>query len=247
MPGFLLNTESILAFEIERQGMRKSAEYPARGGVPAILYEAPDWVIINKPAGLPVQPGKAVGANLVDILAQAWGTPPFPVHRLDRDTAGCLLVARTSAAAKRMGRVLSDPGSKKTYLAIVSGIPRETTGIIKEEVIVHGVPKQAKTVYTRRQNFDDRYSLLELALSTGRMHQIRLHLASIGHPILGDDRHGDFTLNKALRRELGLKKLLLFAYRLDLPLARAGGVTVTAPFPEHFTACVSAWTHTPLS
>jgi 23S rRNA pseudouridine955/2504/2580 synthase len=198
---------------------------------PETLYTAEDWVIINKPAGLPVQPGKAVAANLVGLLTELWGEPPFLVHRLDGDTAGCLLVARTSAAAKRMSRVLSDPGTKKTHPAVVCGLPRESTGVIQEEVRVHGREKAARTAWSLRERFGDQYSLLELVLDTGRMHQVRIHLAGIGHPVLGDDLHGDFAKNRALRKEMGLKKLLLFAYQLEL----AGGIIVRAPFPKHFT------------
>jgi len=201
-----------------------------------ILHEGGDWAVMNKPAGLPVQAGKAVDANLVGELEALWGIKPYLVHRLDRDTSGCLVVARSAAAAKRMGRVLSDPATKKTYLAAVSGILRDPEGEITESVSVHGVQKQARTRYILRQRIGDHASLLELVLDTGRMHQIRLHLAGLGHPILGDDLHGDFALNKILRKEMRLKRLLLFAWRLEL----AGGITVTAPWPEHFAAFMRA-------
>jgi len=201
------------------------------------LCEAGDWAIVNKPAGLPVQAGAAVGANLESELSALWGARPYLVHRLDRDTAGCLLVARSSAAAKRMGRVLSEDGTRKIYLAIVRGIPREAAGEIKEEITVHGARRDACTRYTLRRRFGDRASLLELVLDTGRMHQIRIHLARLGHPVLGDDLHGDFALNKALRKETGIKRLLLFAWRLEL----AGGPSAEAPWPDHFAAFLRAY------
>jgi len=203
-----------------------------------ILYEGGDWAVINKPARLPLQGGGAVRANLRGQIGTPWGMKPYLVHRLDRDTAGCLVVARSSAAAKRMGRVLSEPATKKTYLAVVRGCLREPEGEITESVTVHGVPKQARTRYRTRQSLGDQFSLLELRLDTGRMHQIRVHLAGLGHPILGDDRHGDFALNKSLRRDWKVKRLLLFAWRLEL----ANGASAEAPYPKHFAEFLNAHT-----
>ncbi|MDR2734428.1 MAG: RluA family pseudouridine synthase [Spirochaetota bacterium] len=205
--------------------------YEMQKRAPEILYEAGDWIILNKPAGLPVQAGRAVRANLVDELAALWGSKPYLVHRLDRDTAGCLVAARTATAAARMARVLADPATRKIYLAIVYGVPVPAEGEIHEDIFVHEIRKSAVTHYKLRQEIGGRFSLLELTLDSGRMHQIRIHLAGIGHPILGDDLHGDFALNKALRKE-GVKRLLLFARRLEL----AGGIAAEAPYPEHFAA-----------
>ena len=194
-----------------------------------ILYEGDDWVIINKPAGLPVQPGECVGANLVDELAGLWGYAPHLVHRLDRDTGGCLVVGRTGKAAARLSKVLADPASRKTYLAVVKGVPTDASGEIDEMIEVHGVKKRAVTRWKLVRPLGGVCSLLEIELDTGRMHQIRIHLAKKGHPLAGDDRHGDFPFNRMLKKEAGVKKLLLFAVRLEL----AGGIRVEAPWPAH--------------
>lgn len=196
-----------------------------------ILYDGGDWVVVNKSAGLPVQPGEAVGANLVDELATKWEAAPHLVHRLDRDTAGCLIVSRTRQAAARLSKVLADPASKKTYLAVVKGVPDQPAGEIDEAIEVHGAKKRAVTRWKLVRALGDECALLEIVLDTGRMHQIRIHLAKKGHPLVGDDRHGDFAFNRRLKREAGVKKLLLFACRLEL----VGGIKVEAPWPEHFS------------
>lgn len=197
-----------------------------------ILYDAGDWVIVNKPAGLPVQPGKSVGANLVGELTKTWGQAPHLVHRLDRDTAGCLIVGKTRQAAARLMRHLSSPETCKTYHAVVKGIPQEAAGEIRQAIEVHGVRKTALTRWKLVRQVGEECSLLEIGLGSGRMHQIRIHLAQKGHPVVGDDRHGDFAFNRRMKRKTGVKKLLLVAVRLEL----SGGILVEAPWPEHFSA-----------
>lgn len=196
-----------------------------------VLHDGGDWVVVNKPAGLPVQPGEAVGANLAGELEAIWGQPPHLVHRLDRDTAGCLIVGKTRQAAARMAKILSDPGSRKTYHAVVKGIPEDASGEISETIEVHGVKKRALTRWKLVRQLGGECSLLEIVLDTGRMHQIRIHMAKKGHPLVGDDRHGDFAFNRRMKREAGAKKLLLVAVRLEL----SGGIRVEAPWPAHFS------------
>jgi len=202
-----------------------------------ILYDGGDFAVVDKPAGLPVQPGEAVGADLAGELEMQWGAPVWLVHRLDRDTGGCIVVALTKAAAGRLSGELARKETRKYYRAVVRGVPAEREGVSREEIFVHGRPEEALTAYRVVASSPNGFSLLELVLDTGRMHQIRIHLAKIGHPIPGDDRHGDFLLNRSLKKEVKLKKLLLYAARLEL----ASGAVAVAPPPPHFrTFCEQA-------
>jgi len=197
-----------------------------------VLFRNDDILILDKPAGLSVQPGVGVGTSLVDAVERQFSFHPFLVHRLDKETAGCIAVATSSRAAAFYGDLLADKGAtSKVYRAVVSGDMGAREGIIRDDVEVHGQVKTAETRW-RLSASEGAYSLLELELGTGRMHQIRLHLAGLGHPILGDDRHGDFALNKSLAREFGLKHLLLYAARLSLRLAVP--IDAVAPAPAHF-------------
>jgi 23S rRNA pseudouridine955/2504/2580 synthase len=213
-----------------------------------VLFENEFCLVLNKPAGLAVQGGAGVGASLDQILGAAWNPRPLLVHRLDKDTSGVIVTAKTREAAARFsvlfggGRGDSRAGGVlKRYLGVCAGLPRPGRGVIRGDLVVRGAVKAALTTYrllgTVRPAGAGECSRLELELGTGRTHQIRRHLASIGHPILGDDKYGDFALNRGLRRALGLKRLLLHASYLCVPEALAGfpgGMTVSAPLPEYF-------------
>jgi 23S rRNA pseudouridine955/2504/2580 synthase len=231
----------------------------------AVLFENDECLVLNKPAGLAVQGGEGVGASLDTLLAAEYVPRPLLVHRLDRDTSGIILVAKTKEAAalfsgifaRRDSTLRKDDhrghggsdrrsanaesteeekigmGVQKQYLAICAGCPKATTGIIETELEVRGAARKAITFYKCLSSGE--FSLLELELGTGRMHQIRRHLASIGNPILGDDKYGNFPLNKKLRKERGLKRLLLHAGRLLIPEELCGfPLDVSAPLPEYF-------------
>jgi 23S rRNA pseudouridine955/2504/2580 synthase len=199
-----------------------------------ILFENDECLVLNKPAGLATQGGERVGASLDELLAELRSPKPLLVHRLDKDTSGLILVAKTRAAAAHFSALFAGErrSVSKQYLAICAGCPQPAEGSIEQELEVHGVIRQARTDYavlSSSQNF----SLLELELGTGRMHQIRRHLAQIEHPILGDDKYGDFTLNKQLRKDRGLRRLLLHASRLIINEA-GSSLDVTAPLPDYF-------------
>jgi len=187
---------------------------------------------------------------------------PLLVHRLDKDTSGALLAAKGRESAGRFSKIFgayyddsghySDisgsygevSGNKKKavkiYTAVCAGRPDKNKGIITEKLIIHGKPKDAETKYktiktnTLKVNteFNMEYSILEIELGTGRMHQIRRHLAMNGNPVLGDDKYGDFQLNKKLKKELGLKRLLLHASRLIIKTENE--LDICAPLPEYF-------------
>jgi 23S rRNA pseudouridine955/2504/2580 synthase len=215
----------------------------------AVLFENDSCLALNKPAGLPVQGGRGVGASLDRLLAEEYSSRPLLVHRLDRDTSGVMLAAKTREAAARFsllfaeksrGREGGRPGIRKCYLALCAGRPRQDTGLVTLDLEVRGRARNSETAW-RMAGEGDGFSLLELEPETGRMHQIRRHLALMGTPVLGDDKYGDFSLNKRLRKTLGLKKLLLHASRLVIPAELAGfPLDVTAPLPDYFTAFLNS-------
>jgi 23S rRNA pseudouridine955/2504/2580 synthase len=206
-----------------------------------IVYEDSSCIVINKPAGLAAQGGKGISASLDGILAQNWPQRPLLVHRLDRDTSGLILVAKDKAAAAVYSRILgggSVGGHRavvKRYLAMCKGRPARDEGVINLDLEIRGMKKKSETRYHLIEGFKDDFSLLELELGTGRMHQIRRHLALTGNPVLGDDKHGDFTLNRLLRKTMKLNKLLLHASRLIIPETQDNPrLDLSAPLPEYF-------------
>ena len=196
-----------------------------------LLYSDDDILIIDKPAGLAVQPGEGVRICVLDVVERDYGFKPFLVHRLDKETAGCLALGRSHRAASDLSSRLEQ--ATKTYRAIVAGCPNPASGTLAAPIRSKGALVSALTRY-RTLEAGDRFSLLELELGTGRMHQIRQHLAGAGYPILGDDKHGIFRLNKLLAKELGLKRLMLYAWRLRLPMGAGKEVVVKAELPPHF-------------
>jgi 23S rRNA pseudouridine955/2504/2580 synthase len=207
--------------------------------IPA-LYSDDDILIIDKPSGLAVQPGEGVRICVLDAVERDYGFRPFLVHRLDRETAGCLVVARSSRAAADMSALIAGRGALKVYRAVVAGRPEPASGTYRDDVQVRGVDKSAETRY-RTIFSDGRLTLVEAELGSGRMHQIRQHFAKAGHPIAGDDRHGDFKLNKLLAREFGIKRLMLYAARLRLALAVP--VEALAALPPHFADFFVRWAY----
>jgi 23S rRNA pseudouridine955/2504/2580 synthase len=205
-----------------------------------IVYEDSLCIVINKPPGLAVQGGKGVGVSLDSILAQSAASAedaprPLLVHRLDKDTSGLVLVAKTKAAATAFSRLLGgERAAIKRYLALCKGKPAKPEGIIKSELEIRGSAKKAETRYRLLSAHGD-FSLLELELGTGRMHQIRRHLALAGTPVLGDDKYGDFKLNHDLRKTMKLRHLLLHASHLIIPQTKdTPRLDLAAPLPGYW-------------
>jgi len=205
-----------------------------------ILYEDNLCLIVNKPAGLAVQGGEGVKTSLDVLLAQNHKegpeSMPLLVHRLDKETSGVLLVAKGKEAAARFSKIISEK-AVKVYTAICKGCPEKPEGATNEAINVHGSLKQAITKYKVIKSgliaeCGLEFSVIELELVTGRMHQIRRHLAMSGNPILGDDKYGDFTLNKQLRKTIGLKRLLLHASKLEIK--GEFDIKIEAQLPEVF-------------
>ena len=215
----------------------------------SVLYEDDKLLVLNKPAGLPVQGGAGVAVSLDSLLAEHYTPRPLLVHRLDRDTSGVIVTAKTKETAAACSALFdyhrewnsdSNAGIKKTYLAVCAGILNET-GTINETLEIKGQKLSARTKYRCLASVEDldavSLSLAEIQPATGRMHQIRRHLAQSNFPILGDDKYGDFALNKNLKKSLGLKRLLLHAYSIHLPPSLTqfkNGLEIFAPLPDHF-------------
>jgi 23S rRNA pseudouridine1911/1915/1917 synthase len=222
-------------------------------GIPlAVVYEDADLLIVNKPAGLVVHPsaGHESGTLVNALLARgteyggiAGVQRPGIVHRLDRDTSGLLMVAKNDRAQASLMGQLKARGIKKTYLGLVMGAVAATVGRIEAPigrdprhrtrmaVVTDG--REARTGYRVRERFTG-WTLLELDLITGRTHQIRVHLAAIGHPLAGDPVYGTAT---SRRGPEGLARLFLHSGRIELQSPADGHlIRATAPLPDELEA-----------
>jgi len=202
-------------------------------GPPAPHYKLPvifedEWLVaIDKPAGLAVHGGSGIPHGVIESLRSMRPDAKFLelVHRLDRETSGVLLVAKKRSALTALHAKLRERDMDKRYLAAVAGRFRNEKQRVRlalakgdapdggKRVTVSESGQEAETIFRLVERRDEA-SLLEAELLTGRTHQIRVHLAHIKHPVLGDDRYGDFELNKALRKK-GLKRMFLHAARLE--------------------------------
>jgi 23S rRNA pseudouridine955/2504/2580 synthase len=204
-------------------------------------------IVLNKPFGLAVQGGSGLTRHVDQMLesfTDRQGRKPRLVHRLDRDTAGVLLVARTRSAAAFLGEAFKKRETRKIYWAIVAGVPRPADGRIstflaREEerermrVAKHGEEgaDHAVTLYALADQAGQKVSFLVMRPITGRTHQLRAHAAHIGHPILGDPKYFDIE-NWELPGGLQ-NRLHLLARRIIVPHPKGGVIDVSAPLPQH--------------
>ncbi len=192
-----------------------------------ILYEDEDFLVVNKPAGMAVHGGSGLSYGVIEGLRKIRPQAKFLelVHRLDRDTSGCLLVAKKRSALRHLHELFrSDHQVKKVYLALLAGAWARKQLLVdaplKKNILQSGERmvrvakdgKPARTEFRRLRKFASA-TLVEAKLYTGRTHQIRVHAQSVGHPIALDERYGDDKLNQEFRR-LGLKRLFLHASEL---------------------------------
>ncbi len=231
---------ALKAREIRRHGATSSeGGGPAPARTFAMLLQDEHLWALDKPAGLAVHGGSGVAFGLIEQLRMAQPAEGFLelVHRLDRETSGILLVARKRQALKRLQEQFRDRGTDKIYLALVRGHWPPGLKVIDQPLLkteledgqrqVRVVPKshpQALRAITlvkvrARMSRPDagEFTLLEVTIRTGRTHQIRVHLASAGHPIAGDDKYGDFVFNRQLQKmaEPCLPRMFLHAWRLS--------------------------------
>ena len=200
-----------------------------------VLLEDDHVLAIDKPAGVAVHGGSGVSFGVIEQLRRARPEARFLelVHRLDRETSGILLLAKKRSALTRLQDQFRDRETGKTYLALVTGAWPANKKVIDQPLhkyLLAGGPgegerrvkvvskddpdgmKSVTLVKVAKQL--EGFTLLEVTIKTGRTHQIRVHLASAGHPIAGDDKYGDFELNKRLQKQ-GLKRMFLHAWRLQ--------------------------------
>lgn len=205
-----------------------------------ILFENEQMLVINKPAGIAVQGGEGVAHPLDKELPSQLGYPVYLVHRLDKDTAGLMIVAKSPSSASLWTKLIGGKYVRKEYTAVCAGSLPKKRGTIAAPVVQHGTEKSAVTRYEvlaeKRIEYEGEsvvLSKVRLFLETGRMHQIRIHLAALGCPVAGDDRHGNFKINKFLKKACGIKQLLLAATSLSFPCGGAEK-TVSISCPEYF-------------
>jgi 23S rRNA pseudouridine955/2504/2580 synthase len=224
---------------------QRDDETPAPHFKLPILYEDDALVALDKPSGLAVHGGSGVAHGVIESLRSMRPDAKFLelVHRLDRETSGVLLVAKKRSALVALHEMLRGRDMDKRYLAGVKGrfrneLQRVSLALSKRDteegkrVSVSKDGQSAETVF-RLVERNAEFSLLEAELLTGRTHQIRVHLAALKHPVLGDDKYGDFELNKALRKR-GLKRMFLHAAKLSFahPLTGAALALESALPPD---------------
>jgi 23S rRNA pseudouridine955/2504/2580 synthase len=213
------------------------------------LHEDADVLVLNKPMGLAVQGGSGTTRHLdgmLEVLRDAQGQRPRLVHRLDKDTAGCLLVAKTRFAASALAKTFRSRSARKVYWALVAGVPKPQQGRIstflaKEEredesimrIAEHGDKgaSHAITYYAVVETSGPILSWISLKPVTGRTHQLRAHMDHIGHPIVGDPK---YFARENWELPGGMQdKLHLLARRIVVPHPRGGKIDVSAPLPPH--------------
>lgn len=217
-----------------------------------IIYEDEALLVVNKPAGLAVHGGSGVSFGVIEALRQQRPQARFLelAHRLDRETSGLLLIGKKRSALMalhemfRGGGKYGVPGADKRYLVLVRGRWMDALRHAKfplfkylldsgeRHVRVSPEGKAAHTVFRLLARWDN-FSLLEAELKTGRTHQIRVHCAHLGYPIAGDEKYGDFPLNRELAKK-GLKRMFLHAWKIEFPHPDGERkLALEAPLPEH--------------
>lgn len=196
------------------------------------MFENQDIIAIIKPCGVAVQGGAGISNPLIDDIDRIYSKKHFLIHRLDKDTEGILIVGKTSTAAAKYSKILNSPETKKEYIALVSGNVESSSRTIKIPLEKDGRLVNAVSKYKVLEKKSD-FTKLAVSIETGRMHQIRIHMAKAGHPIIGDDKYGNFKLNKELKKNMGVKKLMLAAIKLELYISPAEKKIFTCPVPEH--------------
>ena len=228
---------------------------PARKFV--VLFEDEHLLAIDKPAGVAVHGGSGVSFGVIEQLRMARPQAPFLelVHRLDRETSGILLLAKKRSALRQLQDQFRERETGKTYLALVVGQWPANRKVLDKSLHKYLLPDGERRVrvvakddpdamaaltLVKVKHRGDGFTLLEVTIRTGRTHQIRVHLASEGFPIAGDDKYGDFELNKALLRAPGgasLKRMFLHAWRLEFTHPVSGErQTLLADLPPELDA-----------
>ena len=222
-----------------------------------IVIQTEDYVVVNKPSGLASQPGSGTrpGESLVEYLWE-WGRregldfKPTIAHRLDQETSGMIIAALHGDTLRDFTRMIREHEVDKFYYALVKGNLKKDKGTIDETLTRTDAAKGSKmkvgetgkdaqkaiTHYRVKQHYEG-YDLVKIKLETGRMHQIRAHFASIGHPLLGDTRYGDFALNREVKKQLGLHRLFLHSCRLEF-VWHGDKIVLDCPLPKELQSVI---------
>ena len=219
----------------------EKAAQPAPAREFPVVFEDEAFLAIDKPAGVAVHGGSGVSFGVIEQMRQARPQARLLelVHRLDRETSGLLLIAKKKSALKALQDQFRERETGKTYLALVRGQWPANRKVLDQPLHKYLLPDGERRVRVTGKDdpdgmrsitlvkvaqripapaglaFEAGFSLLEVTIKTGRTHQIRVHLSHAGHPIVGDDKYGDFELNRQLTR-LGFKRMFLHAWRLQL-------------------------------
>jgi 23S rRNA pseudouridine955/2504/2580 synthase len=209
----------------------------------SIIKEDERLIVIDKPAGIAVHGGSGVSFGIIEALRALRPQESLElVHRLDRDTSGCLLIARKPSSLRTTHALLREGEFEKGYLALVMGkwnlgkkridAPLRTDLRVGGErtVKVHAAGKEAVSEFRPVQFFGNRATLVEVSIHTGRTHQIRVHATHAGHPVAGDEKYGDKAFNESMRT-LGLDRMFLHAHRVAFEWPQGGEFAANAPLP----------------
>jgi 23S rRNA pseudouridine955/2504/2580 synthase len=218
-----------------------------------VIHEDRDILIINKPAGVAVHGGSGLAFGVIEALRAARPelTELELVHRLDRDTSGCLILAKRRAALRELHAALREREMTKRYLALVCGrwtLGKKTLDLPlmtnqkqggERMVRVHPEGQSAHSVFAPQRVFGKLATLMDIEIGTGRTHQIRVHAAYAGHPVTGDEKYGDKQCNDSLR-SFGLRRMFLHAHTLQFARPGSGeAFTITAPLSEELQAVLN--------
>jgi len=210
-----------------------------------VIYDDASLLVVDKASGIAVYGGSGVSHGVIESLRAARPEAKMLelAHRLDRDTSGLLVVAKKRTALVELHRMLREGEVEKIYVAVVKGVPPKKDFDIREALHKYVNAKGERRVAVKEGGMEaftkvkvlgssSELSFVQLRLMTGRTHQIRVHLAHAGHPVLGDDKYGDFELNRGLARQ-GVKRLFLHARRLAfIHPASKEKLRLEAPLPE---------------
>ncbi|MDH5444657.1 MAG: 23S rRNA pseudouridine(955/2504/2580) synthase RluC [Gammaproteobacteria bacterium] len=211
----------------------------------SILFEDKRLLILNKPSGIAVHGGSGLSYGIIEAFRALRPDAPYLelVHRLDRETSGCLIIAKKRSALRTLHELIRQNQVDKYYLTLVKNdwgggdrvidapLRKNTLKSGERMVIISPDGKPARSLF-QPLTCSEQASLMQVKLDTGRTHQIRVHATSTGHPIAGDDKYGDENFNKLLRAQ-GLKRLFLHAVKLEFEISDDGPkITVTAPLPS---------------
>ena len=214
---------------------------------PTILFEDGEALVIDKPAGLPVERPRRGGPSLEnhhEALKLGFQRAPVPVHRLDTDTSGCLLLARNPKALVRFSRAFEERLVAKRYLGILAGVPQQSEGTIELSLTKQSSAERGWRMIAARKGKPavthwrmlgeiDGHALIEFKPETGRTHQIRIHaLAGLGLPLLGDPVYGNGQSDRAK----GAPRTMLHAVALEVPRQGKPSISAIAPLPADFAS-----------